>query len=125
VRQASHRAGDLVVECGPAAAGVELVLGAVQGRVAAPADVGAGLEEVVVLAGEGRLRALELDDVALLRRQLVVLRAFHVHTSLGGALLSLSLIPEGSRSRPGMLGLEAATVMSLSSLHAESTRENP
>ena len=76
VGQAPDGAGDLVVEGGPAAVGVELVVGAIEGRVAAAADVGAGLVEVVVLAGEGRLGALVLDDVASRRRQLVVLGAF-------------------------------------------------
>ena len=36
----THRAGNLVVKAGPAAMGVELVLGMVQRRVAAPADIG-------------------------------------------------------------------------------------
>ena len=66
--------------------GVELVVGAVELRVAAAADVSAGLVEVIVLAGEGRFGAFGLDDVPLARCELVVLRTFH-----GGATASLDV----------------------------------
>jgi hypothetical protein len=57
-------AGELLVEAGPAAAGVELAVGAVEGGVAPAADIDAGLKEVVVFASEGPLGAL-MDDDAL------------------------------------------------------------
>ena len=57
VGQTLHRARHLVVESGPAAAGVKLVLAAIKLGVAAAADVAACLVEVVVLAGERWLGA--------------------------------------------------------------------
>lgn len=60
------RPGDAVVVGGPAAAGLELVRGAVQGGVAAGAGVDAlGGEVVVVFAGEGGLGALFAEDAEL------------------------------------------------------------
>src|SRR5688572_9899953 len=86
VRQAFDGAGDFVVEGGPAAVGVELVGAAVEWRVAATADVGAGLVEVVVLAGEGILGALVLDDAGFFGREFVVLGTFHDGASISGCL---------------------------------------
>src|SRR5206468_4293566 len=65
-------AGDLVVEAGPAAAGLELVGGAVQGRVAAAADVGPGGLVRGVLAGERALGPLAQDDALFLGIERVV-----------------------------------------------------
>src|SRR5579875_105882 len=53
----------------PAAAGVVLRLRLEQRRAAAGAAVGAGLEDVVVLAAERRLGSLLPQDVVLLRRE--------------------------------------------------------
>ncbi len=85
IGQPVHRARDLLVERGPAAVRVKLVVGAIERGVAAPADVGAGRVEVVVLAGEGPLGALPLDDIAFFFGQFVVFRVRHAH------LLSLRL----------------------------------
>lgn len=61
---AAHGPGDLIIKAGPAAAGVELVGGAVQRMVAAAADEGAAYFVPVVFAGKGHLRAF-VDDNAL------------------------------------------------------------
>lgn len=60
-------ARDCVEESRPAAAGLELVLGRVDGRVAAGTVIGAGARGVlIVLAGEGRFGALLAEDAELL-----------------------------------------------------------
>src|SRR5262245_12113842 len=59
-------------EAGPAAAGLELVIGAEQLGAAAHAAVDAGLVIVPVLAGEGALRAVLARHLELLRRQLLL-----------------------------------------------------
>ena len=61
-----HRAGDGIIERRPAAAGLELLLGRVEGGVAGGAVVGAlGGRVLVVLAGEGRLGAFLANDAEL------------------------------------------------------------
>ena len=67
-------AGDLVIEAGPAAMTVELVLGAVKRRVASPADERARFLPIGVLAGERPFCALADDDARFFRRQFVELR---------------------------------------------------
>ncbi len=67
VAGADHRAGDLLVEAGPAAAGVEFAGGSVERRAALPALVGALLECVLIFADEGHLGAL-VEDHALFFR---------------------------------------------------------
>lgn len=76
VRRALHRAGDLVVEARPAAVGVELVLGPVQGRVAAPALVGPRGLVGDVFPAPRALRALVNDDPLLFTSERIVL-VFH------------------------------------------------
>src|SRR5437867_1470859 len=68
VRQALYGAGHFVIEGRPTAMSVKLVFGTIKLGAAAAADVGALLEEVVVLACERRLSTLELDYVSLLGR---------------------------------------------------------
>lgn len=64
---ARHGAGDAVVVGRPAAAGLELVVGLVEGRVAAGAGVDARLRAVfVVLARAGTLGTLFAQDAELL-----------------------------------------------------------
>lgn len=63
---AGDGAGDGVEEGGPAAAGLELLVGGVEGRLAGGARVDALARVVlVVLAAEGRLGALLADDAEL------------------------------------------------------------
>lgn len=70
IRMPRHGAGDAVEVGGPAAAALELVAGLVQRRVAGQAVVRArGRHVLVVLAREGRLRALLADHPELLRRE--------------------------------------------------------
>ena len=73
VRQTIDSALDLVVEAGPAAAGVELVTGAVERGVAALAEVGALGPVLLVFPGEGRLGALLEDDALFLVIERIVL----------------------------------------------------
>eukprot|EP00197_Chlamydomonas_leiostraca_P001385 CAMPEP_0202887068 /NCGR_PEP_ID=MMETSP1391-20130828/42488_1 /ASSEMBLY_ACC=CAM_ASM_000867 /TAXON_ID=1034604 /ORGANISM="Chlamydomonas leiostraca, Strain SAG 11-49" /LENGTH=149 /DNA_ID=CAMNT_0049570343 /DNA_START=854 /DNA_END=1302 /DNA_ORIENTATION=- len=61
-----HRARNLIVERGPPAPAVELVLALVQGGAAASAHVGAILIELVVLAAAWWLGALLAQDAELL-----------------------------------------------------------
>lgn len=70
VRVPRHRARNAVEVRGPAAAGLELVVRLVEGRLAGGAVVDAGAGHVlVVLAGVGRLGALFADDAELLCRE--------------------------------------------------------
>ena len=64
---AANGAFDLVVEAGPAAAGVELVFGAVELRVAAAAGVDAGIFRIDVLAGTGELGPFVDEDALFFR----------------------------------------------------------
>src|SRR5689334_15649963 len=64
------RLAERLVEGGPAAARVVLGVGLEELRAAAGAQVDAGLEDLVVLAGERRLGALEPEHAVLLRREL-------------------------------------------------------
>ena len=70
VRQALHGAGQFVVEARPATTGVELVIGFIKRRAASSAHVGPGLVVIVILAGEGPLRALLYNDGLFLGCQL-------------------------------------------------------
>jgi hypothetical protein len=99
IGQPLYRAGDLIVKGRPPAVGVELVRGAVELGFAAPAAVRAGLVEVVVLAAERRLRALVLDDVSLLGRELVVRRA--VDGASTASLSALGACPQCTDGRSG------------------------
>lgn len=54
---------NFLIKTWPAASGVEFVIGAIQLSVAALANVGAVLKVIIVLATEGRLGPLALDDV--------------------------------------------------------------
>src|SRR5579859_947105 len=71
VGHAVDGAFDLLIERRPPAARVELRIRDVERRLAAPADVGAFQEEVVVRTGERVLGALVHDHACLFRRQLV------------------------------------------------------
>src|SRR4029077_17681533 len=71
VRYAIDGALDLLIERRPAAAGVELRIRDVEGRLTASADVRALDEEVVVLTGERALGALVHDHARLRRGELV------------------------------------------------------
>ena len=81
VGRALHGTGDLVVQGRPAAAGVELVVGAVERGVAAVAHKGDDLREVAVRTGEGRLGAPLLDHLPLARGELVAGGALHGWTA--------------------------------------------
>jgi len=65
VGDAAHGPGDLLVESGPAAMGVELVLGTVESRTALFALIRSSSSEVLVLAGERRLGALVQNHASL------------------------------------------------------------
>lgn len=71
IGNAFNRSFDLLVEAGPTTSGMELVVGPVEFRIAAFADVGALLEIVVVLAAEGRFGTLVLNDVSLFFREFI------------------------------------------------------
>ena len=86
-----HRTGDGIIERRPAAAGLELLLGRVEGGVAGGAVVGAlGGRVLVVLAGEGRLGALLANDAELSWEGLSVAKTQYVEhgTYLGSAGLA-------------------------------------
>ena len=61
IRNPTDRPRYFLVEGGPAAVCVELVLGAVEGRTALLAFVGAGLERALVFSRKGRLGPLVQD----------------------------------------------------------------
>src|SRR3990170_5685264 len=71
IGQSSHRAGNLLVEAGPAAARMELGVRNVKRGSTPPADVRAFIKEVVVLAGVGRFGAFVNDHPLFLRCQFV------------------------------------------------------
>lgn len=76
----AHRTGYFIVESGPTAAGVELVLGAVEWGLAATTEVGASFEMLVVFAREGVFRAFIGYDVLFLRRQRIpIFLCFGLH----------------------------------------------
>jgi hypothetical protein len=79
-------AGDFVVEAWPAAAGAELILAIVKGRITTATDEYAVYLEVIILVGEGHLGTLVNDDVFLLRGEgVVVFERFHGWITLGMA----------------------------------------
>jgi hypothetical protein len=62
VWQPSDAPGDLFVKTGPAAAGVKLAIGTIEGRSASLALVRSGGRQVLVLSRIGRLGTLPNDD---------------------------------------------------------------
>jgi len=73
VRTTKDRAGNRFVETRPTAMRIELVFGAIQGRIAPAATVCARLGVQVVCAGVRRLRTLVHDHALLFGCQFVVL----------------------------------------------------
>jgi len=69
VGHAFHRPGALLVERGPTAVGVELVVGPVERRAALPARIRSGSEEPVILPGERHLGALVEDHAGFGARE--------------------------------------------------------
>src|SRR5689334_647264 len=55
--------GDLVVEAGPAAFAFEFVVGTIERRIAAAADVSASVLQLGVFPGPGSLRPFSQDDI--------------------------------------------------------------
>ena len=74
---ADDSARDFIVERRPAAAGIELVGRAVQGRIAAPADVGTRSLVVPVFAGKRPFSAFVGNDLFFFGRQRVPVRMLH------------------------------------------------
>ena len=72
VRELGYRVGDFLVKGGPTTVGIELVLGPVEFGVAALANIGAVVIEIVVGPGKGALGSLEFNDVPLLRSKGVI-----------------------------------------------------
>lgn len=64
--------GDFGIEAWPAATGVELILGFIEGRVATTADVRTIREVVIVLAREWRLCTFFHDNALLFGSEFVV-----------------------------------------------------
>lgn len=67
IRDPLDRSFYLVVEAGPAASGVELVLRSVERGFAPPADIDARLEVSLILSGERYLRPFVNYDLFLFR----------------------------------------------------------
>ncbi len=62
IRFPPHGPREFVVEAGPPAAGMELVLRTVKRRVAVPADIGTSRFVIAVFPGKGHLGSLVQDD---------------------------------------------------------------
>ena len=66
VRQVLHGAWYFLIERWPATMGVELVLGAVQRRVASSAGINSRFKKAIVFPRKSRLRSLAFDYVSFL-----------------------------------------------------------
>lgn len=66
ISQALHGTREIIIECRPTATRIEFRPGIVEGRVAAAAEIGAGSEETVVLAGKRGFGPLSNDHASFI-----------------------------------------------------------
>jgi hypothetical protein len=71
IRNPLYTAGNLVIETGPSASGVELIVGSVQRAVAPPAVEGSCLLMGTVFTGKGALGTLTDNHILLLRSKVM------------------------------------------------------